>query len=109
FKLKPGYSHEHSSCSPGQQLTTRTVRDAFERGLTKVDFLGWAEPWKLSWTKTVQKNYWAFVFQKNLLGWFLYSIKFRLLSWLRNKPFYEPLRDGVMSRFARNTKVTDAA
>jgi CelD/BcsL family acetyltransferase involved in cellulose biosynthesis len=45
FVLKPGYLQEYRTCSPGQQLTAMTIRDAYERGLTEIDFLGAAEDW----------------------------------------------------------------
>jgi CelD/BcsL family acetyltransferase involved in cellulose biosynthesis len=82
FKLKPGYLQEHHACSPGQQLTTMTVRDAFARGLSEVDFLGSADDWKMAWTKNVRQHYWAYIFKKNVLGSLLYFAKFRLAPWI---------------------------
>ncbi len=95
FKLKPGYSPEYHACSPGQQLTSMTVRDAFAQGLQEVDFLGAADEWKLSWSNGLRKNYWVFVFQKSMRGSLLHSAKFRLVPWLQQKPYYAPLRDKV--------------
>jgi CelD/BcsL family acetyltransferase involved in cellulose biosynthesis len=89
FKLKPGYLQEYHACSPGQQLTTMTIRDAFERGLWEVDFLGSADEWKLAWTKTVRRNQWVHVFKKNLLGSLLHLAKFRvaphIAAWRRTR------------------------
>jgi CelD/BcsL family acetyltransferase involved in cellulose biosynthesis len=82
FKLKPGYLQEHHACSPGQQLTVMTIRDAFERGLAEVDFLGSADEWKLAWTKNVRCHYWAYIFKNNLLGKFLHWAKFHLAPWV---------------------------
>jgi len=78
FKLKPGYLQEYHACSPGQQLTVMTIRDAFERGLSEVDFLGSADEWKLAWTKAVRRNRWLYVFKKDLLGTLLHLAKFRI-------------------------------
>jgi CelD/BcsL family acetyltransferase involved in cellulose biosynthesis len=77
FKLKPGYLQEHHACSPGQQLTTMTIRDAFARGLSEVDFLGSADQWKLDWTKTVRQNQWVYVFKPGVLGTLLHLAKFQ--------------------------------
>jgi CelD/BcsL family acetyltransferase involved in cellulose biosynthesis len=85
FKLKPGYLQRYHACSPGQELTTMTIRDAFARGLSEVDFLGSADEWKLAWTKTVRPQCWAYVFKKDLLGSLLYFAKFRLAPYLRGK------------------------
>lgn len=93
FKLKPGYSPEYHACSPGQQLTSMTVRDAFAQGLKEVDFLGAADQWKLSWSNGLRQNCWAFVFRDNLRGSLLHFIKFRLLPWLKEKPYFVRLRD----------------
>ncbi len=83
FKLKPGYAMEYHACSPGAQLTAMTVRDAFERNLIEVDFLGDADPWKLDWTTSVRQNSWLYAFQPSFLGHLLYFAKFRFLPWLR--------------------------
>jgi len=83
FKLKPGYLQEYHASSPGQQLTVMTIRDAYTRGLSEVDFLGSADEWKLAWTKDIRQHQWAYVFKKNLLGSFLYYAKFHLAPWIR--------------------------
>jgi CelD/BcsL family acetyltransferase involved in cellulose biosynthesis len=98
FKLKPGYVQEFHSFSPGQQLTTMTIREAFERGLAEVDFLGSADEWKLAWTKAVRRNQWVFVFKKDFLGSMLYLAKFRvaphvgprLAEWKRSRAAAKP-------------------
>ena len=95
FKLKPGYLPEYHACSPGQQLTSMTVRDAFAQNLKEVDFLGAADQWKLSWSNGLRKNYWAFVFQNTMRGSLLHYAKFRVVPWLRRKPYYGRLRDQV--------------
>ncbi len=83
FKLKPGYLQRYHACSPGQELTTMTIRDAFARGLSEVDFLGSADEWKLAWTKTVRQQCWTYVFKKDLLGSLLHFAKFRLAPYVR--------------------------
>ena len=109
FILKPGYLQEYHTYSPGQQLTAMTIRDGFARGLTEIDFLGAAEPWKLSWTSERRKSYWLFVFQKDLRGSLLHYAKFRFVPWLQEKPFYAPLRDRMLNlrgQFARTSSFT---
>jgi len=85
FKLKPGYLQEYHACSPGQQLTTMTIRDAYSRGLSEVDFLGSADEWKLAWTKSTRQHHWAYVFKRNLLGSLLYFAKFCLAPWVNQQ------------------------
>jgi len=112
FILKPGYLQEYRTCSPGQQLTAMTIRDAFARGMTEIDFLGAAEAWKLSWTSQRRKSYWLFIFQKDLRGSLLHYTKFRFVPWLQEKPFFAPFREWVFSlrgQFASRGGVTDAA
>lgn len=93
FKLKPGYSMEYHACSPGAQLTALTIRDAFERGLTEVDFLGDADLWKLAWTRTTRQNNWVYLFPPTILGRLLHFAKFQFIPWLKSSPFWKPLRE----------------
>jgi CelD/BcsL family acetyltransferase involved in cellulose biosynthesis len=85
FKLKPGYLQKYHACSPGQELTTMTIRDAFARGLTEVDFLGSADEWKLAWTKSVRQQCWAYVFKNDWRGSLLHFAKFRLAPFVHSK------------------------
>ena len=83
FKLKPGYSVEFQAFAPGAELNVRTIADAFERGLTEVDFPGGADVWKLDWTRRIRQQYWAFVYPGNLRGSLAYYAKFHPGPWLK--------------------------
>jgi CelD/BcsL family acetyltransferase involved in cellulose biosynthesis len=52
--FKIGFDEEFARCSPGNLLMLHTVRQAAERGLTRFDFLGAAEPWTAVWTDEVR-------------------------------------------------------
>jgi CelD/BcsL family acetyltransferase involved in cellulose biosynthesis len=78
FLFKTGYDPEYAPCAPFKLLTYFAARDAYDRGLTEVDFLGDSEPWKLEWTSTVRGHEWLFVFGKSARARLLHSIKFQL-------------------------------
>jgi CelD/BcsL family acetyltransferase involved in cellulose biosynthesis len=77
FLFKTGYDPEFATCAPFKLLTYFAIRDAYDRGLSEVDFLGESEPWKLEWTSTVRGHDWHFVFGKNARGRLLHSVKFQ--------------------------------
>jgi CelD/BcsL family acetyltransferase involved in cellulose biosynthesis len=81
--FKTGYDPEYAACSPFKLLTYLAIRDAYERGLTEVDFLGDTEPWKLEWTSTVRGHDWLFVFANTMRARLLHSIKFEWLPELK--------------------------
>ena len=78
FLFKNGYDPAYATCAPFKLLTYFAIRDAYERGLTEVDFLGDSEPWKLEWTSTVRGHEWLFVFGKSARARLLHSVKFQL-------------------------------
>jgi CelD/BcsL family acetyltransferase involved in cellulose biosynthesis len=78
FLFKTGYDPEYATCAPFKLLTYFAISDACGRGLTEVDFLGDAEPWKLEWTSTVRGHEWLFVFGKSARARLLHSVKFQL-------------------------------
>jgi hypothetical protein len=45
YLVKLGYDESFHEYSPGQQLTSETIRDSCERGLTEFDFLGADASW----------------------------------------------------------------
>lgn len=48
--LKIGYDEDFARSSPGQLLMLETLRDSMSRGLTAVEFLGYADEWTRVWT-----------------------------------------------------------
>ena len=77
FLFKTGYDPEFATGAPFKILTYLAIRDAYAQGLTEVDFLGDAEPWKLEWTSTSRGHDWLFVFHDTLRARLLHSLKFQ--------------------------------
>jgi len=75
--FKTGYDPEFATGAPFKILTYFAIREAYAQGLTEVDFLGDAEPWKLEWTSTSRGHDWVFVFADTLRARLLHSIKFQ--------------------------------
>jgi CelD/BcsL family acetyltransferase involved in cellulose biosynthesis len=72
FHVKGGYEPRYSRFSPGLVLQHETVRQAFEKGLDRYEFLGADEPYKLNWTKTVRERLALRCFSPTIrgrLGW----------------------------------------
>lgn len=77
FLLKTGYDSAHAQCSPFKLLTYFALQNAFAEGLSEVDFLGDAEPWKLEWTTTIRSHDWLFVFANTPRARLLHRLKFQ--------------------------------
>lgn len=60
--LKGGYDPAHRGFSPGKLLMHAVIRHGFDAGLTRIEFHGDAEPYKLLWADGVheQKRFEAF-------------------------------------------------
>jgi CelD/BcsL family acetyltransferase involved in cellulose biosynthesis len=56
YHLKGGYDPQWARFSPGLILQHETVRHALEAGLSRYEFLGADEPYKMNWTKTVNER-----------------------------------------------------
>lgn len=83
FLFKTGYDPEFAGCSPFKLLTYFAIQHAFGRGLTEVDFLGDAEPWKLEWTTATRGHDWLYVFADSRRARILHSIKFQWVPELK--------------------------
>ena len=83
FLFKTGYDPEFATGAPFKILTYFAIREAYAHGLTEVDFLGDAEPWKLEWTSTSRGHDWLFVFADTMRARLLHSIKFQWLPELK--------------------------
>jgi CelD/BcsL family acetyltransferase involved in cellulose biosynthesis len=84
FIFKTGYDPEYEKCSPFKLLAYFVLRDAFNAGLTEVDFLGDPEPWKLEWTPTTRPHDWLFIFSGSLRARLLFPLKFRVVPAIRD-------------------------
>jgi len=83
FLFKTGYDPEFATGAPFKILTYFAIREAYAQGLTEVDFLGDAEPWKLEWTSTSRGHDWLFIFADTMRARLLHSIKFQWLPELK--------------------------
>jgi CelD/BcsL family acetyltransferase involved in cellulose biosynthesis len=78
FLFKTGYDPEYATCSPFKVLTYFAIQAAYEEGLTEVDFLGDAEPWKLEWTRESRAHHWLYVFSHSWRAQLLHWMKFQM-------------------------------
>ena len=83
FLFKTGYDPEFATGAPFKMLTSFAIQEACARGLTEVDFLGDAEPWKLEWTSTSRGHDWLYVFGDTIRARLLHSVKFEWLPELK--------------------------
>ena len=79
FLCKTGYDPEYNTCSPFKLLMHFIVRYAYAQGVTEIDLLGDAEPWKEEWTETKRPHDWLFVFSDSNRARLLYPLKFQLV------------------------------
>jgi CelD/BcsL family acetyltransferase involved in cellulose biosynthesis len=54
--LKIGFDPEYRRYAPGSLLTRATIQRAYERGMSRYDFLGAEDPYKLDWTQDVRER-----------------------------------------------------
>jgi CelD/BcsL family acetyltransferase involved in cellulose biosynthesis len=96
FMLKSGYDEAYHRYSPGQVLTERLLREAWEQKWDEVDFLGDDERWKLSWATGRRPHAWLFVFPKRVKPRLLHGMKFRLIPGLRQSNLFPAMRRTFM-------------
>lgn len=56
YALKTSFDEQYKEFSPGTPLFYYAVNDAFERGLSKVDFLGEPSRWKSEWATAEREH-----------------------------------------------------
>jgi CelD/BcsL family acetyltransferase involved in cellulose biosynthesis len=57
YNIKGGYDRDFARYSPGKILLREVLCRAFARGLTRFEFLGALEPYKLAWTSTAHARW----------------------------------------------------
>jgi CelD/BcsL family acetyltransferase involved in cellulose biosynthesis len=83
FLFKTGYDPEYATCSPFKLLTYFAIQAAYAEGLTEIDFLGDAEPWKLEWTGQSRPHDWLYVFSLSRRAQLLHWMKFQMAPELK--------------------------
>ena len=96
FMLKSGYDEGYHRYSPGQVLTERLLREAWEKKWDEVDFLGDDERWKLCWATGRRSHAWLFVFPNRVKSRLLHGMKFRLIPGIRQSNFFPTVRRTMM-------------
>jgi CelD/BcsL family acetyltransferase involved in cellulose biosynthesis len=88
---KLAYHEAFSDVSPGLVLMHEVIRDCVARQLSRIEFLGSDDEWKLRWSRTVLPHHWIYIFRKNFKGRILQKIKF---GW-RSRTNPHPAPDGA--------------
>jgi CelD/BcsL family acetyltransferase involved in cellulose biosynthesis len=68
YFLKGGYDRAFARFAPGRLLLQRMIERAFTESLTRFEFLGADEPWKLEWTQGVRERVTVDAFAPSALG-----------------------------------------
>jgi CelD/BcsL family acetyltransferase involved in cellulose biosynthesis len=82
YNLKLGFDPGRADLSPGLVLRDAVLRRAIDRGISKFDFLGMAEPYKLHWTDTVRAHGNLLIARKGLAARSRWWLKFVAKPWL---------------------------
>lgn len=82
YGIKIGYDPSYHTYSPGHQLLTLSLKQAFTEGFTEYDFLGGNDAWKLIWTRQARAHQWLFMFRNAIWPRMLHGMKFSAVPWL---------------------------
>ncbi len=94
YILKSGYDPHYASFAPSLVLCELMLREAWNRHLLEIDFLGSAERWKLEWTHVTRAHSWLFVFPNRPRPRLLHRLKFSVVPRLQKNLAYQMLRMG---------------
>lgn len=81
---KTAYDESYSQYAPGNLLFRELVRNCARDGISEIDLLSPALPYKLVWATGVREHSALYVFRKGLVGKLLWAWKFKLALNLRN-------------------------
>jgi CelD/BcsL family acetyltransferase involved in cellulose biosynthesis len=84
FLPKVAYDEAYARFSPGQLILRAIIEDRSKDGITAVDFLGLAAPWKADWTQEVLPHSSCLIFRKGLRGRMLQFWRFVILATARS-------------------------
>ncbi len=97
YLLKPGYDPSYAAYSPSNLLCDLVLRDAFDRQVSEIDFLGLEDPWKLQWTKHLRSHYWLYAFPNRPKSRFVHWLRFRLQPALGRLQFLRTLCEAALN------------
>ena len=89
YLLKGGYDPAYRRHSPGTLLLHAVVSHCFAAGLSRIEFHGGAQPYKLLWTNSVHEQTRFEAFQPTSAGW----LRWATLAYIR------PAAKHMLSRF----------
>jgi CelD/BcsL family acetyltransferase involved in cellulose biosynthesis len=100
YSLKGAYDPDSAAHSPFTLLSYLMLKDAFEHGLSRYEFLGPGDPWKAAWTRKSVPHCWLFVLPGSPWGRMLHWLKFGLIPWWRRNPVLAALRRTMLTHLA---------
>ncbi len=93
YCLKAEYSQDYERISPGAVLDQELVKRAFGSDIETYDLLGYADTYKLRWTKHTRPYNRYFLFNRTAAGKAAYALFFRLGNRLRNMGLLRRLKE----------------
>ena len=75
FALKIGFDPDAANLSPGHLMILEAARDAEQRGLKELDFVGHEDEWKLKWTNQVHEHLAIRIYARNARGLVRYGLR----------------------------------
>lgn len=87
YCLKAEYSREFEQVSPGAVLDLELIKRAFDSDIETYDLLGYADPYKLKWTKQCRPYYRYYIFNRSAAGRAAHLLYFRVGNRLRKMEF----------------------
>lgn len=106
FGIKVGYDESYGDISPGILLHKMMYDYFFSLGtVSKHDFLGNCEPWKMEWTNRTGEACWIRIYPKSLKGWSQYMRQYGWKNMLKKFPLIRKLELRTDEKKARNHAV----
>lgn len=75
YALKIGYDPSLAASSPGHLMVWLVARDAEQRGLAQLDFVGREDEWKRKWTHEFREHVSLIVYRRSARGLALYALR----------------------------------
>lgn len=102
FALKIGFDPTAATVSPGHLMILAVARDAEQRGLAELNFVGRDDEWKRKWTDRVHELVALRIYARNARGLVRYGLREVI------KPLLpEPIRSSPRSPFPRHCQRAD--
>jgi CelD/BcsL family acetyltransferase involved in cellulose biosynthesis/GNAT superfamily N-acetyltransferase len=100
FALKADYDEQFAELSPGSILDRHVIENAFKEEKNEYDLGSGSAFYKTNWADHMRSHTNIFIFKNNTKGFFLYSIEFRIINFVR--AFLGPLRAAAEKAYRIN-------